>query len=125
MKRILFVDDEPNILSGLKRMLRPQRKVWDVDFAVSGEAALAAMDLEPFDIVVTDMRMPGMNGAELLAKVKERFDVVHTEVTALAGTFYAAEEYHQDFYKKNPSHYYRYRKGCRRDERLEQLWGSE
>jgi len=70
MKRILFVDDEPNILDGLKRMLRPQRRVWDMAFAPSGQEALTAMAAEPFDVVVTDMKMPGMNGAELLAQVK-------------------------------------------------------
>lgn len=40
-----------------------------------------------------------------------------------ASEFYEAEEYHQDFYKKNPSHYKSYRRGCGRDKRLEQLWG--
>jgi peptide-methionine (S)-S-oxide reductase len=38
--------------------------------------------------------------------------------------FFAAEEYHQDYYKKNPDHYHAYRKGCGRDERLQALWGS-
>ena len=46
-----------------------------------------------------------------------------TEITA-AGPFTAAEDYHQDFYKKNPAHYYAYRKGCGRDARLDQLWGK-
>ncbi|HET9252907.1 MAG TPA: peptide-methionine (S)-S-oxide reductase MsrA, partial [Candidatus Eisenbacteria bacterium] len=40
-------------------------------------------------------------------------------------SFYPAEEYHQDYYKKNPDHYLAYRKGCRRDERLKALWGAE
>jgi peptide-methionine (S)-S-oxide reductase len=48
---------------------------------------------------------------------------IASEITA-AGAFTAAEEYHQDFYKKNPQHYYRYRTGCGRDARLEQLWGK-
>ncbi len=39
-----------------------------------------------------------------------------------ASTFTAAEEYHQDFYKKNPNHYWRYRLGCRRDLRIQQIW---
>ena len=42
-----------------------------------------------------------------------------------AGTFYDAEEYHQDFYKKNPTRYHSYRLGCGRDARLQQVWGDE
>ena len=72
MKRILFVDDETNILDGLGRMLRSRRREWSIAFANSGTEALAAMDAEPFDVVVTDMKMPGMNGAELLAHVMDR-----------------------------------------------------
>ncbi len=41
-----------------------------------------------------------------------------------AATFWVAEDYHQDFYLKNPSHYSRYRKGCGRDRRLSELWGG-
>ena len=48
---------------------------------------------------------------------------IATEVKA-ASRFYRAEEYHQDFYKKNPGHYKRYRKGCGRDRRLNELWGT-
>ncbi len=46
-----------------------------------------------------------------------------TEVTALTD-FWIAEDYHQDFYKKDPSHYQRYRTGCGRDARVQQLWGT-
>lgn len=72
-KRLLFVDDEPNILSGLKRMLRPMRHEWDMVFAESGHEALAQMAATPADVVVTDMRMPGMDGAELLRRVMENY----------------------------------------------------
>ncbi len=68
--RILFVDDEPNILSGLRRMLRPMRTLWEMEFAEDGLAALDLMEKSPCEIVVSDMRMPGMDGAELLSKVK-------------------------------------------------------
>lgn len=70
MTRILFVDDEPNILDGLQRTLRAQRRVWNMTFVTSGHAALSAMEEEPFDVVVTDMKMPGMNGVELLEHIR-------------------------------------------------------
>ncbi len=72
MKRILFVDDEPSILDGLKRMLRPMRTEWEMAFAPGGEAALSLMEATPFDVIVTDMRMPGMDGASLLEIVREK-----------------------------------------------------
>jgi HD-like signal output (HDOD) protein len=71
-KRILFVDDEPMILQGLQRMLRPLRDEWDMVFVDGGEKALAAMAESTFDVVVTDMRMPVMNGAQLLTEIRKR-----------------------------------------------------
>ncbi len=71
--RILFVDDEPNILQGLQRMLRSMRREWDMHFLDNGKAALAAMAENPFDAVVTDMRMPGMDGAELLSEIRRLY----------------------------------------------------
>jgi HD-like signal output (HDOD) protein/CheY-like chemotaxis protein len=70
--RIMFVDDEPNLLSGLRRMLRVKRDVWDMQFAEGGEQALALMAEAPVDAVVSDMRMPGMDGGQLLAEVRRR-----------------------------------------------------
>lgn len=72
IKRILFVDDDSNILSGLKRMLRSMRKEFDLQFAESGKEALEIMNTSTFDVVVSDMRMPGMDGATLLTKIQER-----------------------------------------------------
>jgi HD-like signal output (HDOD) protein/ActR/RegA family two-component response regulator len=67
---ILFVDDEPRILGGLRRMLRTHRDRWDMSFAEGAEAALAALRERPCDVIVSDYRMPGMNGAQLLERVR-------------------------------------------------------
>ena len=71
-KRIMFVDDEPKVLAGLQRSLHTMRRDWEMVFVNSGPEALAAMADQAFDIVVTDMRMPGMDGAQLLEEVKKR-----------------------------------------------------
>ena len=68
--RILFVDDDQNILDGFKRSLRPMRGQWDVSTVGSGDEALKTLALKSIDILVADMRMPGMDGVELLGKVK-------------------------------------------------------
>ena len=73
-KRILFVDDEQSLLDGLRRALRGQRKEWDMSFALSGAEALQMAAEQPFDAVVTDMRMPGMDGIQLLEKLIKDHD---------------------------------------------------
>ena len=73
MKRILFVDDETSILDGLKRMLRPMRAEWEMSFAPGGEAALSMLETAAYEVIVTDMRMPGMDGASLLEIVREKY----------------------------------------------------
>jgi HD-like signal output (HDOD) protein len=73
VKRILFVDDEPKVLEGLQRLLRPMRHQWEMAFVGGGAEALAALAARPFDVVVSDMRMPGMNGAQLLDEVMRRY----------------------------------------------------
>jgi DNA-binding NtrC family response regulator len=71
-KRILFADDEVMVMDGLQRMLRSMRAEWEMEFVESAEAALRLLDQKPFDVIVSDMRMPRMNGAELLAGVMKR-----------------------------------------------------
>jgi len=71
--RVIFVDDEPRVLEGLKRMLRPKRNEWQMTFVGSAQAALEALRAEPCEVVVTDMRMPGMSGAELLEVVQREY----------------------------------------------------
>ena len=72
-KRILFVDDEVNVLQGWRRMLNPMRHEWDMVFVESGQEALALLAQAPCDVIVSDMRMPGMDGTQLLTQVMERF----------------------------------------------------
>lgn len=71
MKRVLFVDDEPRLLEGLRRMLHGWRQQWEMEFVTSGEEALRRLKDRAFDVVVTDMRMPGMDGAQLLEHVRQ------------------------------------------------------
>ena len=61
---------------------------------------------------------------QALQKSKPFKEPIVTEI-ALAGPFYAAEDYHQDYYKKNPVRYKYYRSSCGRDARLKQLWGEQ
>jgi len=70
---VMFVDDEPLVLQGLQRMLRPERERWDMRFVRSGAEALGLLEREPFDAVVSDLRMPEMDGAALLAAVMDRY----------------------------------------------------
>jgi HD-like signal output (HDOD) protein/CheY-like chemotaxis protein len=72
-RRILFVDDEPNLLMGLQRSLRPMRTQWEMEFVGSGEEALRTLEVQPFDAVVSDMKMPGMSGAELLNTIQDKY----------------------------------------------------
>jgi HD-like signal output (HDOD) protein len=71
-KRILFVDDEPRVLEGLQDLLIRHRRKWEMVFAPGGADALRLMEERAFDVIVTDMRMPEMDGASLLRAVKER-----------------------------------------------------
>lgn len=83
--KILFVDDEDNILSGLKRTMRHKQGEWEMVFRNSGQAALDALEEEHFDFLVTDMMMPGMNGSQLLNIVKDKHpDVVRVVLSGHA-----------------------------------------
>jgi HD-like signal output (HDOD) protein len=73
MKRVLFVDDEGKALEDLKIMLQVQEFPWEVAYATSGKSALDLMAEKPFDVIISDIRMPEMDGAALLKIVCERF----------------------------------------------------
>jgi putative nucleotidyltransferase with HDIG domain len=70
MLRILFVDDESSVLEAMQRTMRPMRMEWSMEFVLSGAAALDSLAKTPADVIVSDMRMPGMDGWQLLAEVK-------------------------------------------------------
>ena len=99
-RRILFVDDELRILQGLNRMLRVMRNEWDMDFVLSGEDALKKLDESKFDVIVTDMRMPVMDGAALLSEVMKRHPQVvrivlsgHSDKELILKTVKSAHQY--------------------------------
>ena len=70
--KVLFVDDEAQVLRGLERMLTACDCTWEMDFVSCGHQALERLDEEPVDVLVADMRMPGMDGAELLETVSQK-----------------------------------------------------
>lgn len=80
---LLFVDDEPSILSALRRLFRPLG--YRVLLAESARAGLSVLEGEPVDLVVSDMRMPEMDGAQFLERVRNQWpDVVRILLTGYA-----------------------------------------
>jgi HD-like signal output (HDOD) protein/CheY-like chemotaxis protein len=71
--RIVFVDDELNILQAMGRSFHGMRNEWNMEFLSSGAAALESLAKAPADVIVSDMRMPGMDGWQLLAEVKKLY----------------------------------------------------
>jgi CheY-like chemotaxis protein len=71
-KRILFIDDEPALLDSLTRVMRPLKSEWDVHVESSPRAALDRLATETFDVVVTDMRLPVLDGVPVVSQVMER-----------------------------------------------------
>lgn len=87
---MLAVDDEPHVVDGLRKALHPFRASWTLETATSGEEALKRLEGGGFDALITDARMPGMDGEALLKAVIERWPgllrvVLSGEVTH--GTF--------------------------------------
>lgn len=69
---ILFVDDEPNILDGLRRLFYSMKNEWDIFYVSSGKDALKLMEAKEIDLIFSDMKMPEMDGAVLLEEIKKR-----------------------------------------------------
>jgi HD-like signal output (HDOD) protein len=99
-KQILFVDDDPQIINGLRRMLRKMRDRWELVFAGDPSEALDLLAARRFDVLVTDMQMPGMNGAELLLRVASQYPHVvrivlsgHASMTPTSKAVRVAHQY--------------------------------
>jgi putative two-component system response regulator len=84
-KKVLFVDDEPNFLAGLRRMLRGQRDQWELYFAGGADEALELVKREKIDTIVSDVNMPRKSGFDLLAALKENEDTRDIPVIILTG----------------------------------------
>ncbi len=69
-RRVLFVDDEPHVLRAIANRLRRHRHRWEMVFTTSGAEALVELSRARFDVIVSDLRMPGMDGAELLERAR-------------------------------------------------------
>jgi len=76
MKKILFVDDEKNILMAMKRQMHPYREKWKCFFAEDAETALAVLNSRDINVIVSDVIMPHTNGLELLKKVSVKYPEV-------------------------------------------------
>src|SRR5271168_4680613 len=102
-RRILFVDDEPQVLEALEDLLYRYRPKWEMVFAGSGANALDQMRQTPFDVIVTDVRMPGMDGFGLLGTVRDKYPdtirIAFSGQTEMEGCLRAMPVLHQFLYK--------------------------
>jgi putative nucleotidyltransferase with HDIG domain len=74
--QVLFVDDEPMVLRSIERLLRARRVPWQVRSATNAQEALSLLEADRFDVIVSDLRMPGVDGAELLRQVRSSHPTV-------------------------------------------------
>jgi DNA-binding NtrC family response regulator len=79
--KLLIVDDEPDIRNSLLR--RYKLKGYDVDTADGGESALALLERKPFQVVISDIKMPGIDGIELLRRIRIEYPM--TRVIMMTG----------------------------------------
>lgn len=85
MSRVLFVDDEQSVIDGLKRMLKAQGFQHECVGVTSATEAMEQLNSHDVDVVVSDVRMPAMDGVELLARIKGSADLQHIPVIMLTG----------------------------------------
>jgi len=85
VKKILFVDDEQFVLDGLSRLLREYRDRWELRLALNGKVALEIVNNETIDLIISDVRMPEMNGLELLERLQADEETKSIPVVILTG----------------------------------------
>ncbi|MES2205227.1 MAG: response regulator [Pseudomonadota bacterium] len=91
---ILLVDDEPNILSSIRRLLR--LRGYAINTTESGEEALKILSTEPVDLIISDMHMPGINGTQLLDKIRQQWPwTIRLLLTGIADISTAIEAINQ------------------------------
>ena len=85
MSSILFVDDEEMVLSSLRRAIKVVSHSWNCQFVTSADEALSIISKETFDVVITDIKMPQMDGIQLLHNLKDNPETTHLGVIMLTG----------------------------------------
>jgi DNA-binding NtrC family response regulator len=101
LKKMLIVDDEETLTYSLYQSFILEKKDYEVVTAASGEEASKKLANSPFDLVITDISMPGMSGLELLAHIKEKYP--KTEVIVI--TAYGSEEKKEESLQKGARYY--------------------
>ncbi len=84
-KKLMFVDDEVNFLSALRRTLRAHRDEWDMTFLTSADEALRAVHGNDFDVIVSDVNMPGKDGFVLLQELRANARTKDVPIIILTG----------------------------------------
>ncbi len=95
LPKILFVDDDPTLVSSLRTVLHRDRTRWDLSFALGGVEALALLNTTTFDLVCTDMRMPVVDGTALLRAIATRSPATIRVILSGSDCDSAAGHYHE------------------------------
>lgn len=85
MHKIIFIDDDPALLNGLRRMLRHAVPDWQLTFSETPQAARTEFESSDFDVAVVDVNMPGQSGLELLQQIKNNKRTANCQVVVLTG----------------------------------------
>lgn len=101
-KRILIVEDEPKVGFFLKESLESLGRGYDVSHVASGEAALDEVARRPYELIVTDVRMPGLSGLDLLSRLGDAAPGARTIVI----TAYGNDEVESESRRLNAAHYF-------------------